>query len=296
MRRGARVGRGLLLNGRKRGVKVNNVWSSFNTMNIRPIAISMNYSSFNHSDPTKMYGTTILCVKNKNKLVVIGDGQVSQGSSVVKPNAKKVRRLSSPDKPPIVCGFAGSAADAFTLMERLIDKLEKHQGQLLQAVVGLAKDWRMDKYLRNLEATLIVADSEAVFNVSGNGDVLEPHDGVVGIGSGGIFAASAARALMDAVPEMDAEEMARRAMKIAADTCIYTNHNWIVEVVEKKESDIFKSKTDSPGTSGNKQHSELSQTGPIQEPTSEIPPATKEPEAKEQPKTPPTTKKSWQID
>uniref|UniRef100_K3WU52 ATP-dependent protease subunit HslV n=1 Tax=Globisporangium ultimum (strain ATCC 200006 / CBS 805.95 / DAOM BR144) TaxID=431595 RepID=K3WU52_GLOUD len=165
---------------------------------------------------------------------LIGDGQVSLGHTVVKPNAKKVRRIND----NIVAGFAGSTADAFTLMERLENKLDEYPGQLARSCVELAKAWRTDKYLRRLEAILIVSDSKQSYTLTGNGDVIEPHDGIIGIGSGGTYALAAARALIDQ-PNLDAEEIGRKAMQIAADICVYTNHNFVVEVLdestEKKE-------------------------------------------------------------
>jgi ATP-dependent HslUV protease subunit HslV len=176
--------------------------------------------------PTPMHGTTILCVRRGGKVVLAGDGQVSLGDTVVKANARKVRRIGGDQS--VLVGFAGATADAFTLFERLEGKLEKHPGQLARACVELAKDWRTDRYLRRLEAMLAVADSEVSLLVSGTGDVLEPEDGLIGIGSGGNYALSAARALMEAT-ELDAETVARKAMKIAADICVYTNENVIIE-------------------------------------------------------------------
>ena len=172
------------------------------------------------------HGTTILGVKKDGKTVIAGDGQVSLGNTVIKPNAKKVRRLG--DHGAVIGGFAGATADAFTLFERLERKLEQYNGQLMRASVELAKDWRTDKYLRNLEALMIVADKDVMLILTGNGDVLEPEDGLIGIGSGGSYALAAARALAD-IEGMDAETIARKAMKIAADICVYTNHNVIVE-------------------------------------------------------------------
>src|SRR4030095_12202757 len=171
------------------------------------------------------HGTTILGVRKGGKTVVAGDGQVSLGNTVIKPNAKKVRRLGS--EGTVIGGFAGATADAFTLFERLEKKLEQHHGQLMRAAVELAKDWRTDKYLRNLEAMMIVADKEVTLILTGNGDVLEPASGVAAIGSGGNYALSAATALYDY--EQDAEVIARKAMKIASDICIYTNDNLTVE-------------------------------------------------------------------
>lgn len=179
-----------------------------------------------HAMPT-WHGTTILSVRKNGKVVVIGDGQVSMGQTIMKPNAKKVRRLHDGS---VIGGFAGATADAFTLFERLEKKLEAHRGQLMRAAVELAKDWRTDKYLRNLEALMIVADKDVTLVLTGNGDVLEPLEGVTAIGSGGNYALSAARALMDY--EEDAETLAKKAMKIAADICVYTNDNTTVEVMD----------------------------------------------------------------
>ena len=175
-----------------------------------------------------MHGTTILSVRKGNQVVVVGDGQVSLGSTVIKANARKVRRIANGK---VVVGFAGSTADAFTLVERLEGKLERHPGQLTRACVELAKDWRTDRYLRRLEAMLAVVDPEVSLIVTGNGDVLEPEDGLIGIGSGGNYALAAARALMT-VDELDAEEIAARSMKIAADICVYTNNAFVTEKVE----------------------------------------------------------------
>lgn len=176
---------------------------------------------------TSWHATTILAVRKGSTLAMVGDGQVSLGDTVVKANAKKVRRLGNGD---IVAGFAGATADAFTLFERLEGKLERHGGNLTRACVELAKDWRTDRYLRRLEAMMAVADKEVSLLISGTGDVLEPEDGMIGIGSGGNYALAAARALYD--QDLGAEEIARRAMKIAADICIYTNENIAVEVLE----------------------------------------------------------------
>ena len=173
------------------------------------------------------HGTTILGVKANGKTVIAGDGQVSLGNTVIKPNAKKVRRLGDGS---VIAGFAGATADAFTLFERLEKKLEAHRGQLLRAAVELAKDWRTDKYLRNLEAMMIVADAETMLVITGNGDVLEPEGGIAAIGSGGNYALAAARALQDY--EADPEKLARRAMAIAAEVCVFTNDRLTVEVVE----------------------------------------------------------------
>ena len=180
-----------------------------------------------HKNPATWYGTTILSVRKGGTVVIAGDGQVSMGQTVMKPNAKKVRRLHDGS---VIGGFAGATADAFTLFERLEKKLEAHRGQLMRAAVELAKDWRTDKYLRNLEAMMIVADKDVTLILTGNGDVLEPNDGIAAIGSGGNYALSAARALVDY--ESDAEKLARHAMKIAAEICVYTNDQLTVEVMD----------------------------------------------------------------
>ena len=172
------------------------------------------------------HGTTILGVRKCGEVVVAGDGQVSLGQTVIKGTARKVRRLT-PGGKPVLCGFAGSTADAFTLLERLEKKLEGAPGQLARACVELAKDWRTDKYLRNLEAMLIVTDGADLFVLTGAGDVLEPENDVAAIGSGGNYALAAARALYD--QPLDAETIARKAMGIAAEICVYTNGNLTVE-------------------------------------------------------------------
>ncbi len=174
------------------------------------------------------HGTTILGVKKGGRTVIAGDGQVSMGNTVMKPNAKKVRRIGEHGK--VIGGFAGATADAFTLFERLERKLEQYNGQLMRAAVELAKDWRTDKYLRNLEAMMIVADAEVLLILTGNGDVLEPEGGIAAIGSGGNYALAAARALADY--EQDPEVLARRAMQIAAEVCVFTNDRLTVESVE----------------------------------------------------------------
>ena len=173
------------------------------------------------------HGTTIIGVKKNGRTVIAGDGQVSMGNTVMKPNARKVRRLGDGGK--VIAGFAGATADAFTLFERLERKLEQHRGQLMRAAVELAKDWRTDKYLRNLEALMIVADAETMLVLTGNGDVLEPEGGITAIGSGGNYALAAARAL-DAY-EADAEAIARKAMQVAADICVFTNDRVTVESI-----------------------------------------------------------------
>lgn len=176
------------------------------------------------SELPSWHGTTILSVRKGGRVVIAGDGQVSLGQTVIKGNARKVRRVGGGT---ILVGFAGATADAFTLLERLEGKLEKHPGQLTRACVELAKDWRTDRYLRRLEAMMAVADSEVSLVLTGQGDVLEPEDGIIAIGSGGNYALAAARALIDT--ELEAEAIARKAMKIAADICVYTNTNILVE-------------------------------------------------------------------
>ena len=176
---------------------------------------------------TQWHGTTIIGVRKGDRIVVAGDGQVSMGNTVMKPNARKVRRIGEGGK--VVAGFAGATADAFTLFERLEKKLEQYSGQLLRAAVELTKDWRTDKYLRNLEALMIVADKENLLVLTGNGDVLEPEGGIAAIGSGGNYALSAAKALVDY--EDDPEKIARKAMAVAAEVCVFTNGNVTVETV-----------------------------------------------------------------
>jgi len=184
------------------------------------------------SEPLKWHGTTILSVRRNGRVVIAGDGQVTQGHTVMKPNARKVRPLGAKgtEGGKVIAGFAGATADAFTLFERLEAKLERHQGQLMRAAVELAKDWRTDKFLRNLEAMLIVADKDVTLIVTGNGDVLEPENGIAAIGSGGNYALAAARALVDY--EQDAETICRKAMQIAADVCVYTNDRLTVEALD----------------------------------------------------------------
>ncbi|MCL7998565.1 ATP-dependent protease subunit HslV [Brucella sp. 21LCYQ03] len=179
-------------------------------------------------NPTTIYGTTIVTVRKGNKVVIAGDGQVSLGNTVMKGNARKVRRIGKGNN--VIAGFAGATADAFTLLERLEAKLEQYPDQLMRASVELAKDWRTDRYLRKLEAMMLVADSKVTLALTGTGDVLEPEHGVMAIGSGGNYALAAARALVDT--DLDAEEIARKAMGIAADICIYTNHSILVESLD----------------------------------------------------------------
>ncbi|GGK32234.1 ATP-dependent protease subunit HslV [Salinarimonas ramus] len=175
----------------------------------------------------RMHATTILMVRKDGKLVVGGDGQVSLGQTIVKGNARKVRTLA---KGSVIGGFAGATADAFTLFERLEGKLEQYPGQLVRACVELTKDWRTDRYLRRLEAMMLVADKDVGLLLSGAGDVLEPEAGVMAIGSGGNYALAAARALMDT--DLDAETVVRRSLQIAADICVYTNGNLVIESLE----------------------------------------------------------------
>ena len=173
------------------------------------------------------HATTILMVRKGDRVVIGGDGQVSMGQTVVKANARKVRRLA---KGEVIAGFAGATADAFTLFERLESKLEQYPGQLTRAAVELAKDWRTDRYLRRLEAMMIVADNDVSLVLTGTGDVLEPEAGIAGIGSGGNYALAAARALIDG--PLEAEAIVRRALDIAADICVYTNRNVTIETLQ----------------------------------------------------------------
>ena len=173
------------------------------------------------------HGTTIISVRKGNQVVIAGDGQVSLGNTVIKSTAQKVRKLANSN---VIAGFAGATADAFTLFERLEEKLEKHPNQLTRACVELAKDWRTDKYLRRLEALLTVADSNTSLLITGMGDVLEPEGNIIGIGSGGNYALAAARALSDT--ELTAEDIARKSIKIASDICVVTNNNLTVEKIE----------------------------------------------------------------
>ncbi len=187
----------------------------------------MQNSSSSNADLVGWHGTTILSVRRGNSVAMAGDGQVTLGQTVIKGTARKVRRIGNGT---VIAGFAGATADAFTLLERLEAKLERFPNQLERACVELAKDWRTDRYLRRLEAMMAVADRDHSFTLTGQGDVLEPDDGIIAIGSGGNFALAAARALYE-IPELSAEDIARRAMKIAADICVYTNHSLIVETI-----------------------------------------------------------------
>ena len=180
------------------------------------------------SNELTMHATTIVTVRKGNKVVIAGDGQVSLGQTIMKGNAKMVRRIGKGGN--VIAGFAGATADAFTLLERLEAKLEQYPDQLTRACVELAKDWRTDRYLRRLEAMMLVADKSVSLALTGTGDVLEPEFGVMAIGSGGNYALAAARALMDT--DKDAEEIARKAMQIASDICVYTNNNFVIETLD----------------------------------------------------------------
>ncbi|OIN85620.1 MAG: HslU--HslV peptidase proteolytic subunit [Alphaproteobacteria bacterium CG1_02_46_17] len=188
----------------------------------------MTQNEYNPHDKANWHSTTILALRRGSEVVVAGDGQVTLGSTILKSNARKVRRLGKGGQ--VVAGFAGATADAFTLFERLEAKLEAHPGQLLRACVELAKDWRTDKYLRKLEAMMAVCDQTTSLILSGTGDVVEPEDGVIGIGSGGNFALSAARALIENT-DLPLDEIAQKSMKIAGDICIYSNHNIVIEKI-----------------------------------------------------------------
>ena len=185
----------------------------------------------NETRKNNLHGTTIVAVRKNNKVCVVGDGQVTLGQTIMKGSARKVRRLA-PGGEEVVVGFAGSTADAFTLLERLETKLESNPGQLTRAAIELAKDWRTDKYLRNLEAMLIVTDGEQLLIITGAGDVLEPEYNIAAVGSGGNYALAAARALYDKLD--DPTEIAEKSLKIAAEICVYTNGNMISESIKKK--------------------------------------------------------------
>ena len=178
------------------------------------------------SNNSNWHGTTIILIRKGKDVVVAGDGQVSLGNTVIKSSAKKVRRI---EKRNVIAGFAGSTADALTLFERLEAKLEKHAGNLTRAAVELAKDWRTDKYLRRLEALMAIADKEKSFIISGTGDVLEPEEGIIGIGSGGNYALAAAKVLMDT--KMSAEEIAKKSIQVASEICVFTNSNITLEKI-----------------------------------------------------------------
>ncbi len=177
--------------------------------------------------PQAFHGTTILSVRKGKAVAIGGDGQVSMGNTIVKANARKVRRLGSGE---VIGGFAGATADALTLFDRLETKLEQHRGQLARACVELAKDWRTDRYLRQLDAMMLVADKDVTLLLAGTGDVLEPESGIAGIGSGGSYALAAARALIDG--DLDAEAIVRKSMEIAADICVFTNRNLTIETLK----------------------------------------------------------------
>lgn len=182
--------------------------------------------------PQTWHGTTILTVRKGGRLALAGDGQVSLGNMVIKSNARKLRRLGEGTGREVLAGFAGATADAMTLFERLEAKLEQYPSQLARACVALAKDWRTDRYLRRLEAMMLVADADVTLVLSGTGDVLEPEGGLMGIGSGGAYALAAARALTEHAEEMDAVSIAEAAMKIAAGICVFTNERILVETLE----------------------------------------------------------------
>ncbi len=179
------------------------------------------------------HGTTILSVRKGDQVCVVGDGQITMGSMIVKPNAKKVRRLG-PDN-GVIAGFAGATADALTLLERLELRIEQHPGQLLRACVSLAKDWRLDRALRKLDAMLLVCDEQVSLTVTGTGDVLEPPDGIIGIGSGSAYAIAAARALLP-IDDFDAKDIATRSLEIAGELCVYTSNTQTVEVIDSDKA------------------------------------------------------------
>ncbi|CEM38449.1 unnamed protein product [Vitrella brassicaformis CCMP3155] len=196
-----------------------------------PQGYQFHAGSGGHGPLEPRHATTILCVRKGNQVAMVGDGQVTQGNTIIKPNARKLRKLQS----NVIAGFAGATADCLTLVDRLEGKLEEYPGQLLRACVELAKAWRLDRYLRNLEAVMIVADEKLSLEVTGNGDVLESHDGILGVGSGGNYALAAARALIDAKVDLPAKDIALKAMHIAADMDIGTNHNFIVESIDSAQ-------------------------------------------------------------
>lgn len=196
---------------------------------------------------TSWHGTTVLCVRGKTKTVMAADGQVSAGATVIKSNAKKLRRLSEGNT---LAGFGGTTADAFALLERLESKLEQHPGQLERACVALARDWRTDRYLRRLEAMLIVANTKVALLISGNGDVLEPEDGLIAIGSGGAYALAAARAFSQSQKSMPPEKIAKQSLEIAAEICVYTNLQITTEELLHEPADSDKGKTGKDKTKG----------------------------------------------
>ena len=182
------------------------------------------------SENSNWHGTTIVLIRKGKDVVVAGDGQVSLGNTVIKSTAKKVRKI---EKRNVIAGFAGSTADAFSLLERLERKLETFPGNLSRSAIELAKDWRTDKYLRNLEAMLVVTDGKDLFIISGSGDVLEPEGNIAAVGSGGNFALAAAKAIYE--NDLSSEEICKKSLKIAADICVYTNHNIVIETIKKKK-------------------------------------------------------------
>lgn len=204
-----------------------------------------------------MRGTTVLCVRKDDRVIIIADGQVTMGSQIIKPNVRKVRRLGE----SVIAGFAGATADAFTLFDRLEQRLEEFPGQLSRAAVDLAKAWRTDKYLRRLDAVMVVADADVALTITGTGDVLEPHDGIIGIGSGGPYALAAARALID-IPGFTAEQIAQKAMKIASDVCIYTNSNFVMEEIQSSRLNKS-STTKDEGLLSSPESAESSSEGPL---------------------------------
>ena len=205
-------------------IYINNYFINKSDIAIEEIELISTYNLMNTAE--KWHGTTIVLLRKDGETVVAGDGQVSLGNTVLKSKAKKVRKIESRG---VIAGFAGSTADALTLFERLEAKLEKHAGNLQRAAVELAKDWRSDKFLRRLEALMAVADKKHSFIISGTGDVLEPEDGIIGIGSGGNYALAAAKVLIET--DMKAEEIARKSIKVASDICVFTNNNITVEKV-----------------------------------------------------------------
>jgi len=230
--------------------------SSADAVSSAPITHHRTYHTTQSASSPDWHGTTIVCVRKNGRVCMMGDGMVSMGSVIVKPNAKKIRRIypktvgeerakqqlnngdgganDNDENEGTIVGFAGTTADAFTLLERLEGKLDEYPGQLARSCVELAKGWRTDKYLRRLEASLLVADKKASFEITGNGDVLESHDGVLGVGSGSNFAIAAARAQMDN-PDLSAEDVAKKAMKIASEMCIYTNDQFTMESLAMEE-------------------------------------------------------------
>lgn len=193
--------------------------------------IASQFGKYCQAAALKLRGTTVLCVRKDDQVVIMADGQVTQGNEIVKPNVRKLRRIGD----NVIGGFAGATADAFTLFEELEKRLVEHPGQLTRAAVELAKEWRTNKHLRRLDAVMVVADDKESLQITGTGDVLSPHDGIIAIGSGGSYAGAAARALKS-IDGLDALEIAQRSMKIAADHCIYTNHEFMTESIRPGEA------------------------------------------------------------